>query len=58
MYLFDNLMGASVYMEAPDWDAAERLACDEGLVLVGQHVPIREELQRPPLALTIGETKQ
>ena len=57
-WLCDDWSGVSVYIDAPDWDTAQERADEMGLTLIGEHVPITDELAQPPLWLTIGETLQ
>jgi hypothetical protein len=56
-FLFDDWAGVSHYEEAPNWEAAEELADENGLTLIGEHVPITEEQARAPLWLSAEETR-
>jgi len=53
-WLCDDWAGVSVFIEAPNWDAAQDAADEEGLTLIGEYV----ETQPGPLWLTEGETLQ
>lgn len=58
IYIADDVMGRTVFINAPSWSVAEQMCLNQNLELVGEHVPIPEIYQQPPLDLTEGDTLQ